>query len=194
MEGAAEPPRKPRRACARGLSQARRRQLDEAHARLDRSRQADGGDRLPACAHLYDEQRHRLHRAEGAGVLRAAGPRIFREWISLYGPTDSPRKLARQAGQDLAEARQREADDGVPHLSLEPGRRRQSAHRHLFHRPRRLRPDGSRRAHLDQIQDRFDPDLPPLLPRGRVRLLRDEHRRAPTRSPARAASTKFPRR
>ncbi len=33
-------------------------------------------------------------------------------------------------------------------------------------------------------------DLPPLLPRGRLRLLRDEHRRASTRSPAPAASTR----
>ena len=37
--------------------------------------------------------------------------------------------------------------------------------------------DGPRRADLDQEQDRSDADLPPLLPRGRVRLLRDEHRR-----------------
>ena len=68
--GRRQPPREPRRACARGLSQARRRQLDEAHARLDRPRKADGANRLPAGARLYDEQRHRLHRAEGAGVLR----------------------------------------------------------------------------------------------------------------------------
>ena len=45
------------------------RQLDEAHARVDRPHEADGDDRLPAGARLYDEQRHRLHRAEGAGVL-----------------------------------------------------------------------------------------------------------------------------
>ena len=65
----------------------------------------------------------------------------------------------------------------VPRLPLEPGRRRQSARRHLFRRPRRLRADGSRRADLDQEQDRSDADVPPLLPRGRLRLLRDEHRR-----------------
>ena len=65
----------------------------------------------------------------------------------------------------------------VPHLPLESGRRRQPAHGHLFRRSRRLRADGSRRADLDQEQDRSDADLPPLLPRGRVRLLRDEHRR-----------------
>ena len=71
-------------------------------------------------------------------------------------------------------ARRRHA---VPHLPLEPGRRRQPAHRHLLRRPRRLRADGSRRADLDQEQDRSDADVPPLLPRGRLRLLRHEHRR-----------------
>jgi succinate dehydrogenase / fumarate reductase iron-sulfur subunit len=42
------------------------------------------------------------------------------------------------------------------------------------------------------IKNKIDPTLtvPPLLPRGRVRLLRDEHRRAPIRSPARAAWTR----
>ena len=59
----------------------------------------------------------------------------------------------------------------------DPDSGRQSAHRHLFRRSRRLRPDGSRRAHLDQIEDRPDADLPPLLPRRHLRLLRDEYRR-----------------
>ena len=62
-------------------------------------------------------------------------------------------------------------------LSLEPRRRQQPGHRHLFDRPRRLRADGARRADQDQERDRHDADLPPLLPRGSVRLLRDEHRR-----------------
>ena len=53
----------------------------------------------------------------------------------------------------------------------------QSAHRHLLCRYRRLRADGSRRAHLDQEQRRSDADLPPLLPRGHLRLLLDEYRR-----------------
>ena len=35
----------------------------------------------------------------------------------------SPQKLAHQARKDLAEACQCEAADGIPHLSLEPGRR-----------------------------------------------------------------------
>jgi len=38
--------------------------------------------------------------------------------------------------KNLAEVRDRDAADGVSHLSLEPGRRRQSAHRHLFRRSR----------------------------------------------------------
>jgi hypothetical protein len=40
-----------------------------------------------------------------------------------------------------------------------------------------LRADGSGRADQDQERDRPDADLPPLLPRGDLRLLRDEHRR-----------------
>ena len=65
----------------------------------------------------------------------------------------------------------------IPHLSLEPGRRPQSAHRHLLRRHRRLRADGARRADLAQEQRRRDADLPPLLPRGHLRLLRHEYRR-----------------
>ena len=42
MDSAAEPAREPRRACARGFSRARRRELDEAHAGLDRCGQARG--------------------------------------------------------------------------------------------------------------------------------------------------------
>ena len=54
---------------------------------------------------------------------------------------------------------------------------RQPAHRHLRCRPRQLRADGSGRADQDQERDRPDADLPPLLPRRHLRLLRDEHRR-----------------
>src|SRR3546814_9640167 len=42
---------------------------------------------------------------------------------------------------------------------------------------RRLRPDGPRRPHQDQERDRSDADLPALLPRRCLRLLRDEYRR-----------------
>ena len=50
-------------------------------------------------------------------------------------------------------------------------------HRHLRSRHGHLRPDGPGRADQDQERDRQLAHLPPLLPRGRVRLLRDEHRR-----------------
>ena len=65
----AQPPGKPRRARARGLPQARRRQLDEAHARLGRLRLAQGAARLPPRAHPHHDERGQVHRAEGAGVL-----------------------------------------------------------------------------------------------------------------------------
>ena len=65
----------------------------------------------------------------------------------------------------------------VPHLPLRSGHWRKPAARHLLGRHERLRADGSRRADLDQEQRRPDPHLPPLLPRGRVRLLLDEYRR-----------------
>ncbi len=51
------------------------------------------------------------------------------------------------------------------------------AGRPLRDRSRRLRADGPRRADQDQERGRQRADLPPLLPRGRLRLLRDEHPR-----------------
>src|SRR5215469_9398958 len=58
-------------------------------------------------------------------------------------------------------------------LPLESRDRRKSFDRHLSARPQRMRPDGARWA--DQEQDRSDTDLPPLLPRGHLRLLRHEY-------------------
>ena len=49
--------------------------------------------------------------------------------------------------------------------------------RHLSRRHQRLRADGAGRPDLDQEPHRPDADLPPLLPRRRLRLLRHEHRR-----------------
>ncbi len=74
-DGRAQPPGKPRRACARGLPQARRRQLDEAHARLGRLRLQDGAPRLSPGAHPHDDQRGQVHRAQGARVLSSAALR-----------------------------------------------------------------------------------------------------------------------
>ena len=100
-----------------------------------------------------------------------------------------PKNSQIRHGQDLAEAGGRDQSARIPHLSLVAGRRREPAHRHLFRRHRRLRADGARRAALDQEQDRPDADAAPLLPRGHLRLLRDEHRRRATRSPAPRAWT-----
>ena len=47
--------------------------------------------------------------------------------------------------------------------------------RHLSGRHPQVRADGSRRADPDQERDRRNPDLPPFLPRGRVRLVLDEY-------------------
>ncbi len=65
----------------------------------------------------------------------------------------------------------------VPRLPLGPGLARAAPRGHLRHRPRSLRADGPRRAHQDQERGRRDRHVPPLLPRGHLRLLRDEHRR-----------------
>ena len=65
----------------------------------------------------------------------------------------------------------------VQDLSLEPRGRGTIRASTPITSNRRLRTDGPRRADLDQEQHRSDADLPPLLPRGRVRLLRHEHRR-----------------
>ena len=86
-------------------------------------------------------------------------------------PKNSPSPKARPGRSRPAAS----AHDRVPHLSLEPGRRAEPAHRHLSSRPRRLRADGPRRADLDQEQGRPDAHLPALLPRGHLRLLRHEH-------------------
>ncbi len=57
----------------------------------------------------------------------------------------------------------------------DPDSGRQSGGRHLHGRSRQLRSHGSGRADQDQERDRSHPDIPPLLPRRRVRLLRHEH-------------------
>ncbi len=66
----AEPHREPRRARPRGLLRARRQELDEAHAGHGSTTQAHGEHRLPAGAYIHDVERDRVHRAQGAGVLR----------------------------------------------------------------------------------------------------------------------------
>ncbi len=64
-----QPHREPRRPRARRLSGARRQELDEAHADLARCGDRQGDDRLSSGAHLHDDERGAVHRAQGAGVL-----------------------------------------------------------------------------------------------------------------------------
>ena len=85
--------------------------------------------------------------------------------------------IAHRDGADVASARRRDAGEGVRDLSLRSGFRRKPPPRYVRRRPRRLRPDGSRCAVLDQEQGGFDAHLPPLVPRRRLRLLRHEHGR-----------------
>ena len=82
------------------------------------------------------------------------------------------------AGRDLQGAGRRQARARTFKIyRWNPDDGREPAHRHLRDRSRRVRADGSGRADQDQERDRPDADLPPLLPRGHLRLLRDEHRR-----------------
>ena len=129
-----------------------------------------GHDRLPAGAHLHADQRRRLYRAESSGFTE----RVIEHRWSNSRCRRIPRSPKARPGRIRP---RRKARARIPHLSLESGRRQQPAHRHLLRRYRRLRADGARRADLDQEQRRPDADLPPLLPRRHLRLLRDEHRR-----------------
>jgi len=67
--------------------------------------------------------------------------------------------------------------DQVGGVELESRRREQPSHGHVFRGSRRLRGDGAGRADLDQERHRSDAHLPPLLPRGHLRLVLHEHRR-----------------
>ena len=174
MEGAAQPPGIPRRPCPRGFPRPRRQELDEAHAGLARRHLAQGDDRLPPGAHLHHVERDPVHRAEGARVLRTdrqARPTRGSRWLSSNFPRTPATPKARPG-------RSRPMRTNVQEFRIyrwNPDDGAEPAHRHLLRRPRRLRADGSRRADLDQEQRRPDADLPPLLPRGHLRLLRHEH-------------------
>ena len=104
----AEPHRKPRRACARGLSRARRQELDEAHARLARRRDRQGDDRLSPGAHLHADQRRRLYRAEGAMFIARACAGHHEEnkaWSNSRCPR-TPRSAKARSGRRPAGAKE----------------------------------------------------------------------------------------
>ena len=81
-----------------------------------------------------------------------------------------PVKIAQRTGRALRGSH-------VPDLPLRSEAEREPAHRHLRRRPRPMRPDGSGRADQDQERGRPHAHVPTLLPRGHLRLVRDEHRR-----------------
>ena len=80
-------------------------------------------------------------------------------------------------GKNHGGAAGRDERQEVRDLSLRSDDRREPARRYLRRRHGQLRADGSRRADQDQERDRSDADVPPLVPRRHLRLVRDEHRR-----------------
>ena len=91
-----------------------------------------------------------------------------------------PKNSRVQAGHDAHGQAAAQAAARVQDLPLRPRGPAKPARRHLRDRPRRVRPDGPGRADQDQERDRQHADLPPLLPRGHLRLVLDEHRRQNT--------------
>ena len=63
--------------------------------------QGQGEDRLPAGAHLHDDERRRLYRAEGAGLLRE-------QWSQFTLPKNSKSPKARPGRSRRAAANARE--------------------------------------------------------------------------------------
>ena len=88
-----------------------------------------------------------------------------------------PRRLPGRQGKDHQGGRRRQAGQAVQGLPLRSRRRRQPAARYLRTRHGRLRSDGPRRPDQDKGRGGFDACLPALVPRGRVRVLRLQHRR-----------------
>ena len=68
--------------------------LDEALAGLVRWQDRPGEDRLPSGPHLHDDQRHRIHKAQGAVLLRS------RKWRNLCSPR-TPRSARASIGRRL---------------------------------------------------------------------------------------------
>ena len=132
-----------------------------------------GAPRLPAGAPEHADQRRRADPAEGASVLS-----WLQDATGQHGAIPSCPRIQDPPRQDCfkapAGAKQVRS---VPHLPLRSGVGREPARRHLRGRHGELRADGSRRADQDQERDRSDADVPPLVPRGHLRLVRDEHRR-----------------
>ena len=135
-----------------------------------------GGQRAPALAPVN---------AIGKAVRTTGRPFLCPPRVLAARPSKElalGRVHASQEQQDHQGPRRISAEDGkrlktLQNLPLRPRQRRQPALRPLHHRPRQMRADGPRRADQDQERDRPDADLPPLVPRGHLRVVLDEHGR-----------------
>ncbi len=129
-------------------------------------RQGRGKFRLPPGSPGNADRRSRGRATQGTRVLG-----------DPLGRVQTATQFENQEGQALSGAGGRRQRQALCRLSLRSGQRREPAHRYLRGRSRQLRADGARRADQDKERDRSDADLPALLPRGHLRLLRHEYRR-----------------
>ena len=161
---------------------ARRRQLDEAHAGLDRSttrRKAVTIDYRPVHSYTMTNEMQ-LYRAEGAGVLRHPVRSPTRHLTPEHqnGRTHPSQELASPAPARPGRSRRRPSER--PNSASIAGTRTTARNPRIdtYFVDR----DDCGPMVLDALiwiknEDRSDADLPPLLPRRHLRLLRDEHRR-----------------
>ena len=145
------------------------------HADLGR-RQVPPHDQRPAGPPEHALERGRAGPARQAGLLASPSAPHF-EVSSADGRIRAAEELPDQAGPDLAGAERRQEAEALPDLPLRARERAEPAHGHVRARPRRDRADGPGRAGQDQDRGRQHAHLPPLLPRGHLRQLLDEHRR-----------------
>ena len=139
-------------------------ELDEAQPVLGGRRRRDA-PRLPTRAPEHPDERRRDRRAESENLL--------------HGRVPAATRFARQSEQGACtRAAPAPASPRTFRIyRFDPDSGENPARRQLRDRHGQLRADGSRRADQDQERDRSDAVVPPVLPRGHLRLLRDEHRR-----------------
>ena len=128
-------------------------------------------------AHLRDRRR-----SFSTGAPPEAIP--LRQGDRANGRVHASEEQQDQEGQGASGARRRPSAGTFKIYRYDPDSGENPRYDTLRDRSRQLRPDGPRRAHQDQVRAGPDAHLPPLLPRGDLRLLLDEHGRAATASPA----------
>ena len=166
-----------RRPCSERAQPAR-----DAHAEvaLSAQRHARLGCRAPAALHPLTRTAVEIQKSLNPTATSKA---------AAHGRTDASPQFPGQDREDLEQAAGTAGVAGVPHLSLEPRRWAEPAHGHLLGRGSHVRAHGAGCADQDQKRDRPHPHLPPVVPRGHLRVVLDEHRRHQLRSPASRAST-----